>query len=116
MSLLYQLASYRQVSGLRRSIEDFIFTDDVRFQLGSLSMNSLNRKGAKRSADEQYHCISKSGFHGKVPPLGRQLNCCLARAATAVPAASRDSLTMREEQGQRTGSIKCSYCVPGHIT
>jgi hypothetical protein len=50
MSLFYQLASRRQVSSLSRSIEDLIFADDLRFQPGSLSMNSLNRKSAKRSA------------------------------------------------------------------
>jgi hypothetical protein len=80
MGFFYQSASRGELSGLGHSIEDFIFADDVRSQLGSLSVKSFNREGAKRGAGEHYHCDSKFRSHGKVPPLATQLNNCLARA------------------------------------
>jgi hypothetical protein len=72
MGLFDQLARRRQISSLSGSIEDFIFANDVRFQPGSLSVDSLNRESAKRGADQHHYCVSRFGFHGKVPPSGRR--------------------------------------------
>jgi hypothetical protein len=53
---------------LGRSIEDFIFDDDVGFRLGSLSVEALGRDSSNCDAREHYHYVSKFRSHGN-PPL-----------------------------------------------
>src|SRR6202035_139435 len=62
MGCFYRLPRGRQVCGLGRCIEDFILADGVRFRLGSLSIETLDRGRPDRNAYEQSHRMTFHDF------------------------------------------------------
>jgi hypothetical protein len=70
MGCLYQLPGGREVCGLGCRIEDFRFADRVSFQLGSLSVEALDRDSSNCDASEHYHCEFKIRSHGSPSDCG----------------------------------------------
>jgi hypothetical protein len=85
-------------------------------------MTSRARVSTLRTVERRWRDTTASsndeGGKSTAPPWGGGIrNCTIERNAS--PQGRQEGPLVRrtqEPRDQRTGSIKCSYCVPGHIT